>query len=133
MIGKYSGWTNIYQKRTKTDFEEIKNKLGQKLAGWKSRSISEASKVVLIKSNLIAIPQYSMNWHKVSRYICIEFLDTNRDFFWNNNKDMNLSYQLNNHFVAWNKIFKPKLWEVQVSERRKILMQRFLQSDDGKY
>lgn len=56
-IDKYLGCTGIdKQRRTPEDFNSIKIRLVQKLAGWKARSLSTAGKVVIIKSNLQVFP-----------------------------------------------------------------------------
>lgn len=61
-IRTYLGCLGIDLKRkTKQDFEVVKRRIDKKLAGWNACSLSTADKVVLIKSNLIGIPQYSMN------------------------------------------------------------------------
>lgn len=41
--------------------------------------------VVLIKSNFIGIPQYSMNLFKFPKYIFKETDKINKDFFWKDN------------------------------------------------
>lgn len=54
----------------KGDFEDSKcSRLGQKLADWKPRALSATGIIVFIKSNLIGIPQYSMNRFKITKYI----------------------------------------------------------------
>lgn len=60
-IGIYLGCSNIdkYKKRTKSDFEVMKQRAGHKLANWTDQTLSTASKIVLIKFNLTLSHQYS--------------------------------------------------------------------------
>lgn len=44
---------------------------------------------MLIKPNLIDIPQFSMNWFKMSKYMCNEIIEI-RCFFWNTRKKWKL-------------------------------------------
>lgn len=46
---------NIDYKRTRKDYDGIKDKMNRRLAGWKTRFLSQAGKSVLIKSNLAGI------------------------------------------------------------------------------
>lgn len=66
-IGTCLGCTNIDKnRRSKDDSNAIKFKLTQKLTGRKARTFSLADKTVLMKSNLMGISQYSMNWFCLS-------------------------------------------------------------------
>lgn len=67
-------------RRTKGNFDDIKQRLGQKLAGWKSMTLSTASKLVLISSNLTGIPKYSKSWFKISKYVCKDIDSSSRIF-----------------------------------------------------
>lgn len=57
------------------------------MADWKTRALSVAGKVVLIKSNLASIPQCPMNWFKLAKYICWDIDSLNRNFFRKDNCD----------------------------------------------
>lgn len=68
-IGTCIGCSNVDQKKNKVDFEVIKNKLVHELASWKARVLLHACKLVLIKSNLTGIPQFSMNWSNIQHIL----------------------------------------------------------------
>lgn len=66
-------------------FEELLNRIQTKLQGWRSKLLSKAGKLTLIKSVTSAIPHYSMSCFllpKSTRY-CID--RANRQFIWSNN------------------------------------------------
>lgn len=58
----YLGWSYIDKQIAKSYFDVMKDKIECKLAGWKARLLSNASKTLLIKPDLTGIPQYSMNY-----------------------------------------------------------------------
>lgn len=58
-IGAYLGCKNIDHKRTKKDLA-IKGTISSKLAGCKAHVLSQASKLVLVKSNLPSISLFTM-------------------------------------------------------------------------
>lgn len=64
-IGTYLNCSNIDKKRTRLDFSKINDKMAQQLSGLKALMLSNVYRVVLIKSNLTGIPQYSMNQFKL--------------------------------------------------------------------
>lgn len=55
--------------------------MSQKLDGWKTRTLSAVDKVILIKSSLIGVSQYLMNWFKFSKFIAKDIDKVNKDFF----------------------------------------------------
>lgn len=54
----HSGCLNVDRRISRRDLEEIKQRIWKKLEGWKTLILSNASKVVLIKSNLTNILQH---------------------------------------------------------------------------
>lgn len=48
----YLGSIKDMKRRVNSDFDEIKRRMGQKLAGYKTRTLSVAGQVVLIKFDL---------------------------------------------------------------------------------
>lgn len=71
----------------KEGFEDVKLKMCHKLAGWETRKLPAAGKIVLIGSNFIGIRQYSMNWFKILKYICKNIDGFYWRFFWKGNCD----------------------------------------------
>lgn len=68
-IGIYLGRQNIDDERTRGHFIKIKGRLSSKLAGWKGRILSQAGRMVLIRSNLTGIHLYTMNGIKIPNNI----------------------------------------------------------------
>lgn len=54
-IKTYVGCSNIDKRITKLDFQDIKQRLGQRLAGSKARTLLVAGKIVVIKASLTII------------------------------------------------------------------------------
>lgn len=75
------------KERNKSIFEDTKQRIGEKLAGWKVRTLLIAGKDVLIKSCLTSIPEYTMKWPKTIKYIRRHIDNANRSFFWKDNHD----------------------------------------------
>ena len=53
-----------------------------KLAGWKSKSLSPAGRLVLIKAVVSSIPEYNMQCYKLSTKVCEDVNKLTRDFLW---------------------------------------------------
>lgn len=57
---KCLGLLSLVGRRKRNTFNDIKEKLGKKLAGWKEKLLSKASKEILIKVVAQAIPTYTL-------------------------------------------------------------------------
>lgn len=106
-LGKYQGCSNIDYKRTKSDFDTIKERIKCKLAGWKARFLSQAGKIVLINSNLTGIPHYIMQGIRIPNYIAKDMDRKSREFVWQNNMDPDSNHGSLN-LVSWDKICGPR-------------------------
>ena len=62
---KYLGLPSLVGKKKRNTFNDIKEKLGKKLAGWKEKLLSKAGKEILIKAVALAIPTYTMSCFKI--------------------------------------------------------------------
>ena len=60
-LGKYLGLPPIIGRGKKQAFMEIKQKIANKLQGWKGKLLSQAGKEILIKFVAQAIPVYTMS------------------------------------------------------------------------
>ena len=67
-LEKYLGLPPIIGRSKRRAFEEIKNRVGKKVGGWKEKLLSQARKEILIKAIAQAIPTYAMSvfWLPVS-------------------------------------------------------------------
>ena len=58
---KYLGLPSLVGKNKRGTFNDIKEKIGKKLAKWKEKMLSKAGKEVLIKAMALDIPTYTMS------------------------------------------------------------------------
>ena len=84
-------------------FNDIKEKIGRTLAGWKENMLSKAGKEVLIKAAAQAIPTYTMSCFKIPDSLCDELTTMIRKFWWGQKKDENKI-----SWLSWEKMCKPK-------------------------
>ena len=102
-IGKYLGCSLFQGRPSPALFQELPAKATAKLSNWKKKCFSKAGRVVLIQSNLEALPVHAMQCYKLPGKISEQLDRINRDFFWkhsHSNKGMPL--------VAWDKVCRPK-------------------------
>ena len=68
-------------KNKRSTFNDIKEKLGRKLSGWKEKMLSKAGKEILIKAVALAIPTYTMSCFKLPDNLCDELTAMIRKFW----------------------------------------------------
>ena len=100
---KYLGLPSFVGRGKKQSFSYIRERIWQKIQGWKEQLLSQAGKEVLIKSILQAMPTYSMNCFKLPRSLCKDIESLIRKFWWGYRGE-----QRKTHWVAWNKLCLPK-------------------------
>ena len=84
-------------------FDDLKEKLGNKLFGWKEKLLSNAGKEILIKSVAQAIPSYTMSCFKFLDASCDELAGMVRQFWWGQQENHNKLA-----WVSWDKMCAPK-------------------------
>ncbi|KAL5547593.1 hypothetical protein UlMin_002824 [Ulmus minor] len=72
----------LFRSSKKNDFNFLVDCLDTKLAGWKSRLLSKASRLTLIKSVALAMPIYAMHTAKIPKAICAKLDARIRRFWW---------------------------------------------------
>lgn len=99
-IGKYLGIHNIVFWKDSVNEQELIKRVKQKLAGWKTKSLSKAGKLTLIKSNLLGMSNHLMFYFNCPSRVTKRLNKECRNFFWGSERN----------FVplAWNKICRPK-------------------------
>ncbi|KAL5541610.1 hypothetical protein UlMin_009320 [Ulmus minor] len=70
------------------DFEFLVERMEATLASWKTKILSKAKRVILIKSVALSLPIYAMQSIKVPSSICAK-LDARVRNFWLSNSDSN--------------------------------------------
>ena len=69
-------------RNSRNNFNDIKEKLDKKLVGSKKKLLSKASKEVLIKVVVQAIPTYTMSYFKILDTFCDELTSVIQNFWW---------------------------------------------------
>jgi hypothetical protein len=71
---------------------------------WSEKYLSSGAKEVLVKSVLQSLPTYAMSVFKFSADLCDELEQLIRNFWWGDEHERRKI-----HWIAWDKIIKPKL------------------------
>ena len=79
---KYLGLLSLVGRNKRNSFNDRKEKLGKKLAGWKEKMLSKAGKEVMIKAVAQAIPTYTMSCFKIPNSFCDDLTSMIRNFWW---------------------------------------------------
>ncbi|KAL5553541.1 hypothetical protein UlMin_040942 [Ulmus minor] len=96
----------LFRSGRSKDFNFLVEKLESKLVGWKSKVLSKAKRLVLIKSIALSLPVYTMQSMKLPKTICSKLDATIRNFWWSASKSNNPIC-----LKAWAEVFQPKQWD----------------------
>ena len=77
---KYLGLPSLVGRSKRNSFNDIKEKLRKKLAGWKEKLLSKAGKEVVIKVVAQVIPTYTMSCFKILDSLCDEMTSMIQNF-----------------------------------------------------
>ena len=69
---RYLGLPPLVGKGKKKAFNRIKDQVGHKIASWKGKLLSSASREILIKALTQATSTYTMNCFKIPNSLCSE-------------------------------------------------------------
>ena len=75
----------------------------ERLAGWKTKFMSFAGRVVLVKAVMSSIPSNVMQGSALPTHLCEKLDKVNRNFLWGSTCEKRKL-----HLVGWNKIIKSK-------------------------
>ena len=76
------GFPSLVARNKRNTFNEIKENLYRKLAGWKEKMLSKAAgKEVLIKAVAQVIPTYTMSCFRLPDSLCEELTSMIRNFW----------------------------------------------------
>lgn len=78
----YLGMPPVHGIKTRNLYDFIVNKVKKKLSHWKKRTISRATRNILIQSVTSAIPAYAMQTTNLPVCIFEDLEKLNRKFFW---------------------------------------------------
>ncbi|KAL0410924.1 UNVERIFIED_CONTAM: hypothetical protein Slati_3682100 [Sesamum latifolium] len=99
---KYLGLPALVGRSKREIFQNLKDRIWKRLQSWKSRNLSQAGKVVLLKSVVQAMPIYVMSCFLLPVSICRELESRMADFLWHN-KDVRKI-----HWLSWDKLCASK-------------------------
>lgn len=88
-FSKYLGSHIDEAPRSRRIFEIIMEKLHDRLQGWKSNLLSQAARVVLIKSVLSSLPLYHLSYFRLSQIEAHKCDMVLSNFFWGNSQGKN--------------------------------------------
>uniref|UniRef100_A0A803P9R9 Reverse transcriptase domain-containing protein n=1 Tax=Cannabis sativa TaxID=3483 RepID=A0A803P9R9_CANSA len=100
---KYLGLPAFVGKNKKEAFGLVRNKVWEKLQGWKMGLFSQAGREVLIKSIIQAIPVYVMSCFRISKGLLSEIQALIARFWWGSSTT---KHQI--HWGNWEKLCKDK-------------------------
>ncbi|KAM1798186.1 hypothetical protein ACFX12_032285 [Malus domestica] len=100
---RYLRLLNCIGRNKKQTFSFIKERVTQRLNGWKSKLLSSAGNELFIKVVVQTLPSYTMNWLLLPKTFCDELHQLMVRFWWGNgSKDQKI------HWWSWEKMCKPK-------------------------
>ena len=89
--------------RRAVNFEELVEKVNNKLQGWKAKLLSQARRVTLINSVLQSLPVYSFSCLKIPDKICTKLDSVINAFYWGHQPSARKL-----HLINWNTICRPR-------------------------
>ena len=78
----YLGLPSLVGRSKNTTFAKLKQKVANKVSGWKEKLLTHARKEILIKSVAQAVPAYSMSCFLLPGKLCEELTGMIRQFWW---------------------------------------------------
>ena len=100
----YLGLPSLVGKGKCNTFRQLKERLANKLSGWKEKLLSHADKEILIKVVAQEIPTYTMSVFLLPNSLCDEMTSMVRQFWWGQNNGKNKTA-----WISWDKICTPKI------------------------
>ena len=101
--GKYLG-VNFKLKGGRTaDFQDLIDKVSNKLQGWKAKLLSQASRLTLINSVLNSIPIYTFSVFKAPHSICNKLDSIVNAFWWGHDPSHKKL-----HLTNWDTLTRPR-------------------------
>ena len=79
---KYLGLSSFIGRSKKQVFSILRERVGQKLPGWKGKLLSMGGKEILIKAVVQAIPTYTMSCFQLPQGQCEDLKSMLRNFWW---------------------------------------------------
>ncbi|KAM1733659.1 hypothetical protein PS1_019337 [Malus domestica] len=84
-------------------FEEVRDRLESRLAGWAKQFLFQARKEVLVKAVVMALPNYVMSCFKLPIGVCRDLEKAIRNFWWKGSEQ-----RKGVHWISWERLMKQK-------------------------
>ena len=84
---KYLGLPMVQGKSKVDTFKDLREKITNRVLGWKEKYISKAGQEILIKTVAQAIPTYSMGIFKIPKALCVAINSIVAKYWWGQSKD----------------------------------------------
>ncbi|BFG14167.1 hypothetical protein CerSpe_004410 [Prunus speciosa] len=101
---KYLGLPTFVGRAKRMVFASLKEKLWNKLKGWKGKLLSGAGREILIKAVAQSLPTYTMNCFLLPKGFCDDLNSAVAKFWWSGDKDKRKI-----HWLPWKKLCNFKL------------------------
>jgi hypothetical protein len=85
------------------EFEYLKERIWQRIQGWKERLLSKAGKEIMIKAVAQAIPTYAMSCFDLTKSLCDEISSMICRYWWSQQDEKQRC-----HWIGWDKMTKSK-------------------------
>lgn len=89
-LGKYLGVFVDGKQDLKWNFKDLLQKINNKLEGWKSKLLSQAGRLILIKAVIQSDPVYKLSCFKAPRKVTDAINSSMTNFFGGFNKEKNV-------------------------------------------
>jgi hypothetical protein len=94
----------VYVGKSRTNtFAYLKERIWQRIQGWKEKLLSSAGKEVLIKAVAQAIPTFAMGCFDITKEMCEQISTMIGRYWWSNQDEENKM-----HWISWEKMTRPK-------------------------
>ena len=78
----YLGLPSLVGRSKNNTFAQLKQRMANKVSGWKGKTLTPIGKEVLIKFVAQVIPSYTMNCFLLPKTLCDELTRVIRQFWW---------------------------------------------------
>ena len=100
---KYVGLPSFIGRSKNQVFSILKERVGQKFAGWKGKLLSIGGKEILIKAVTQAMPSYTMSCFQLPQGLCEDLKSMMRNFWWDKKHQ-----ETKMACVGWKQMCSPK-------------------------
>ncbi|KAL3534703.1 hypothetical protein ACH5RR_003164 [Cinchona calisaya] len=101
--GEYLGLPMVITRAKNQVFRFIREKAAKKFQNWKGSFLRQAGKEVLLKSVVMALPNYTISYFRLPKGMCKELSKMMARFWWGSKEG-----EKKTHWVKWSKRTEPK-------------------------